>query len=176
MILIALGSNLTNDKFKTSRDVLEAALLLLEESGLRILQKSSFFASAPVPKSDQSWFVNSAVEVSSAEKPEVILKILHDVENKMGRVRNKHWGERLIDIDLIAFGDKILPSVARWNAEEQLNGLVLPHPLMHMRHFVLCPLAEIAPDWCHPIFHKSTREMLNETPPDGEVRIIAGSD
>jgi 2-amino-4-hydroxy-6-hydroxymethyldihydropteridine diphosphokinase len=176
MILIALGGNLTNDKFKTSLDVLDAALSLLEKSGVKILKKSSYFASAPVPRSDQGWFVNSAAKVSCTENPQEFLKILHDVENKMGRVRKKHWGERLIDIDLIAYGDKILPSKAKWNTGEQLKNLVLPHPLMHVRHFVLCPLEEVAPDWHHPIFHKTIREMLKETPPDGEVRKIARSD
>ena len=159
-------------EYSSSADVLDAALLLMERKSIKITARSAWYSSEPVPISDQNWFVNGIVCVRCSYEPEELLSLLHDIEGEMGRVRKIHWGERLIDLDLISYGQNVLPSKKKWSPERQLTSLVLPHPLMHQRHFVLRPLKDIAPNWEHPILKKTVSEMLLRTPPDGKVHIL----
>ena len=102
--------------------------------------------------------------------PNRLLTLLHLIETRLGRVRDMRWGARTLDIDLIGIGDRILPDLATYRhwadlpADQQSSAapeqLILPHPRMQDRAFVLIPLAEVAPDWVHPVLRLSVAEMV----------------
>lgn len=130
---------------------LQQAIALIESEIGNVIAASSVYETAPWGKTDQSGFLNQAVGVQTALQPLKLLQVMLDIEKKMGRVRLEKWGERLIDIDLIFYGeDTIL------NNEE----LSLPHPEMHKRRFVLEPLNEIAADYIHPVFKEKVSSIL----------------
>ena len=143
---VALGSNL-GDKEANLRKALE----LLEERGVEVVKTSSFICTEPYGVTDQPQFLNGVCEVRTSLEPLELLHTLLDIEQEMGRVRLRHWGERNIDLDLLLYEDVVL------DTEE----LKLPHPDMQNRDFVLMPLAEIAPELVHPILQKSIEELSN---------------
>ena len=143
---VALGSNL-GDKEANLRKALE----LLEERGGEVVKTSSFICTEPYGVTDQPQFLNGVCEVRTSLEPLELLHTLLDIEQEMGRVRLRHWGERNIDLDLLLYEDVVL------DTEE----LKLPHPDMQNRDFVLLPLAEIAPKLVHPILQKSIEELSN---------------
>ena len=143
---VALGSNL-GDKEANLRRALE----LLEERGVEVVKTSSFICTEPYGVTDQPQFLNGVCEVRTSLEPLELLHTLLDIEQEMGRVRLRHWGERNIDLDLLLYEDVVL------DTEE----LKLPHPDMQNRDFVLLPLAEIAPELVHPILQKSIEELSN---------------
>ena len=118
----------------------------------------------------------------SDKSPGEILAILHDIEAEHGRERKERWGARTLDLDLIAVGEKVLPdreTYNRWrllDADQQRtespDQLILPHPRMQDRAFVLVPLADVAPDWRHPILGKSVAEMLSDLPPSACDEVV----
>ena len=140
-ILIGLGANLPSPEHGPPVATLEAALAALERRGLRIRARSRWWESAPVPVSDQPWYVNGVVEIATGFAPEALLAVLHEVEAGFGRLRSVPNAPRILDLDLLAYG-----SLVREGPEPPL----LPHPRMAERAFVLHPLAEIRPGWRHP--------------------------
>ena len=142
---IALGSNL-GDKEANLRQALKMLLV----KGLQIRSVSSFFKTEPPGVTDQPEFINAVACVKTDLAPEKLLKLLLDTELEMGRVRLRHWGERNIDLDLLLYDDLIYYS----------EKLVLPHPDMQNRLFVLQPLSEIAADKIHPVYKKSIQNLL----------------
>ena len=143
--LIGLGSNL-GDKEANLRQALKMLLV----KGLQIRSVSSFFKTEPYGVTDQPEFINAVACVKTDLAPEKLLKLLLDTELEMGRVRLRHWGERNIDLDLLLYDDLIYYS----------EKLVLPHPDMQNRLFVLQPLSEIAADKIHPVYKKSIQNLL----------------
>ena len=142
---IALGSNL-GDKEANLRQALKMLLV----KGLQIRSVSSFFKTEPYGVTDQPEFINAVACVKTDLAPEKLLKLHLDTELEMGRVRLRHWGERNIDLDLLLYDDLIYYS----------EKLVLPHPDMQNRLFVLQPLSEIAADKIHPVYKKSIQNLL----------------
>lgn len=141
---VALGSNL-GDKEGNLRSALE----LLEEHGVEVVKVSTFICTEPYGVMDQPQFLNGACEVRTSMTPLALLHTLLKIEQEMGRVRLRHWGERNIDLDLLLYEDVIMDTPE----------LKLPHPDMQNRDFVLLPLAEIASEFIHPVLHKSIGEL-----------------
>lgn len=167
MILIGLGGNLPSATWGSPRRTLEAALDELEQRGVRVVKLSPWYETAPVPVSDQPWFVNAVAMVATNLPPQALLGLLHDLEHGFGRVRRERWEARIIDLDLLAYDDLILPDAASWH--QGAGAILLPHPRLHLRRFVLEPLCDIAPGWVHPVLGLTARQLLAALP-DQETR------
>ncbi len=144
---VALGTNLGS-----LRENLDGALMRLREKGLQITKVSSYIDTEPYGVTDQPRFLNAVCKVKTELLPQQLLKILLDTELEMGRVRLRRWGERIIDLDLIFYGDEIINE----------PNLVVPHPDMQNRDFVLRPLAEIAPGKVHPVLKRTIAQLWQE--------------
>jgi 2-amino-4-hydroxy-6-hydroxymethyldihydropteridine diphosphokinase len=162
-ILIAIGANLPSS-LGSPRQTCDAVLPELARRGIRVVARSRWYESAPVPLSDQPWFVNGVVAVETALTPEQLLAELHDIERSFGRVRREVNAARVIDLDLISYGDMVRAGPA---------APVLPHPRLRDRAFVLLPLADIAPDWRHPATQERLSDMINALPSGQSIRPIA---
>jgi 2-amino-4-hydroxy-6-hydroxymethyldihydropteridine diphosphokinase len=174
-LLVAFGANLPFDDSPPATTLLQAAEALSQE-GLTLLALSRFFATPCFPAGAGPDYVNSVAMFQSESEDDLasILTRLHAVEARFGRKRIQRWGMRTLDIDLLAMGDSVLPDAAtqdRWRllpAEAQIGStpdqLILPHPRLQDRAFVLVPLADVAPDWVHPRTGLSVRQMLAALP------------
>ncbi len=167
---IALGSNLDLDGF-SSQDLLKEAIREVGKSNLQLQAISRFFKNPAFPIGSGPDFINAAIKVRTHEKAQNVMNQLHAIEEKFGRSRGERWGERTLDLDLIAFGQSIKPNKSvylYWHELEQENqiheapsNLILPHPRMHERAFVLIPLLDIAPSWTHPVLMKNTSQLCD---------------
>lgn len=144
---VALGTNLGN-----LRQNLDDALNRLRGKGLEITQVSGYIDTDPYGVTDQPRFLNAVCEVKTELAAQQLLEMLLATELEMGRVRLRHWGERIIDLDVIFYGDEIIKT----------DTLTVPHPDMQNRDFVLRPLAEIAPQKQHPVLHKTVAQLWQE--------------
>jgi 2-amino-4-hydroxy-6-hydroxymethyldihydropteridine diphosphokinase len=160
MILVALGSNLTTEPFESSEDLLEDVVKSFKSIDIIVISRSSWYCSAPVPAADQPWFVNGVVQIATAHPPEVLLAALHRVEAKYDRRRTVRNASRTLDLDLLDY-DGIVRSDG--------SGLVLPHPRLAQRAFVVVPLLEVAPAWRHPVTGLTPAEMLAKLPSGQQI-------
>ncbi len=170
-ILIGLGANLPGPRGAAPRDTLESALEELERRGVRVKRRSRWYRSAPVPESDQPWFVNGVAAVEFDGTPGDLLRILQQVENGFGRVRRVRNEARVIDLDILAFREAIETPGAGGRAEGTLE---LPHPELGNRAFVLLPMAEVAPDWRHPVSGRTLRDLIAGLPPGQSAEPLDG--
>ncbi len=183
--LIALGSNATS-QHGTPRETVEKALEALDEGPLRVVAISRRYLTAFVPSGQGADVVNAAALVETALGPVALLAYLHGLEARFDRTRGARWSDRTLDLDLVAMGDRVLPdraTLARWIAlapEVQKRAapdtLILPHPRLQDRAFVLVPAADVAPDWVHPITGQTIREMRDALPRAAvaEVKVLDG--
>jgi 2-amino-4-hydroxy-6-hydroxymethyldihydropteridine diphosphokinase len=149
VILIALGANLPS----VAGQPLETCLAALDEFAVRDISVdavSRWYESAPVPASDQPWFVNGVASVQTGYSPQALLNILHSIERVFGRARASRNAPRTLDLDLLAYHDQVADGPP-----------VLPHPRLQDRAFVLSPLRDIAPDWRHPVTGMSVETMIS---------------
>jgi 2-amino-4-hydroxy-6-hydroxymethyldihydropteridine diphosphokinase len=165
MILVALGANLSNPNIGSPLDACERALGCLSERGIVVDKRSRWYRSAPVPRSDQPDFVNGVAAVSSALSPADLLMILHEIEAELGRTRGRVNQARVIDLDLLAHGGRVTgwpdsPSLGPDAVQAVAGGLIVPHPRLHLRAFVLMPLRDVAPDWRHPVSGQDIETMM----------------
>lgn len=143
MIFIGLGGNLTCETFGTPRATCGAALQIMDQRGLRIRERSRWYESAPVPASDQPWYVNGVVSIETSLDARDLVREVLSIEAELGRRRTVANAPRTIDLDVIAYHDAVI------NANNPVDAAI-PHPRMHSRAFVLLPLKDIRPDWRHP--------------------------
>lgn len=180
-ILLALGANLPRDVTSGTgapAETLRLALADLPSLGLHLVALSPFFQTACFPAGAGPDYVNAAAccEVAEGTKPARLLATLHDLEARYGRARSTRWAGRTLDIDLLAAGDHILPDIetqTHWRhlppseqAQRAPETLILPHPRLQDRGFVLVPLEHVAPDWRHPILGLTVTQMRAALPPD----------
>lgn len=135
---------------------------LVESRIGEVTKVSSFYETAPWGVTDQPAFLNQVLEVETNQQPEDVLRHILEIEHELGRVRYERWGARVIDIDLLYFGEDVRDTAR----------LTLPHPRLHERKFVLIPMLEIAPDFVHPFFLKTQTTLLSECPDTGEVVVL----
>jgi 2-amino-4-hydroxy-6-hydroxymethyldihydropteridine diphosphokinase len=155
---VGLGSNL-NDKINN----LDRAIDLVGRSpGTRVLRKSSIYQTEPVGVKEQPDFLNMVLEIDTALSPFELLDFLQGVEQTMARKKEIRWGPRNIDLDLLLYEDEVIDS----------ERLILPHPGMHLRKFVLVPLAEIARDKIHPVFKKTIVNLLEDLKENSKVELL----
>lgn len=163
MILIAIGANLGNEDYPTPLRACRAAvreLSLLPET--RVLACSRWFESAPVPLSDQPWYVNGAVRLETALPSPALLQALHGIEARFGRVRQQRNEARILDLDIIDYDGQV-----------RAADPILPHPRAAERAFVLRPLLDIAPGWRHPVTGEDIGALLRALPPGQSIRPLA---
>ena len=148
--LIGVGSNIG-----LAAENCEKAIALINKSeSVNVTAKSSLYESQPVGKTNQAWFVNATIEVCTTLAPEELLQLLLNIEQKFGRTRKEKWGPRIIDLDILDYEGLIMDSKV----------LILPHPEMTQRRFVLEPLSQIAGETVHPLKQKTILELLKELP------------
>jgi 2-amino-4-hydroxy-6-hydroxymethyldihydropteridine diphosphokinase len=156
---LSLGSNL-GDRQKNLQDAIAA----LPKAGVSAKQISSIYETEPVDYLDQPWFLNIAVEAETQLAPAALLQALREIEAQMGSKKQIAKGPRLIDMDILLFGNEVIDT----------PDLQIPHPRMHLRRFVLQPLSEIAPNARHPQSGLTVSELLARTPDKSALRVVSG--
>ena len=151
MILIAIGANLPGPGGQSPRATCRAAAEALRGlPGLRLVAISDWFITAPVPASDQPDYCNGVVRMEGVADPAWLLARLQAIEQAAGRSRSVPNAARTLDLDIIAIGEMVRAA----------PDPILPHPRAHLRHFVLAPLVQVAPDWIHPTLHRTPADLL----------------
>ena len=171
LAIVALGANLRGRWGDPAQTLAKAVRQLVESGWVRLLRLSSLWRSSAYGGVPQPPFVNAVAVLRTALSPHELLRLLMAVERAAGRRRGIAWGPRVLDLDLIDHGGKVMrpPHVGRKGRAKtvhylQRRGLILPHPDMRARAFVLLPLAEVCPDWRHPITGESVAALLARLP------------
>jgi len=153
---MGLGSNVG----ERETNLMQAAVLL-KKNGVNIIKKSSIYETSPVGNTLQPWFLNQVMEVQSNFGPSDLLQVILGIEKSMGRTRTTPLGPRCVDIDILLAEDKVVHSA----------DLIIPHPELAKRNFVLVPLKEIAPDVVHPVFGKKIEDLWRRSKDRSIVRL-----
>lgn len=180
--VVALGSNVSSS-FEEAAFLLCDALAALYESKLSVEFVSRLYRTPSFPKDSGPDYANAAIRVETALPAVELLELLHGIEQEFGRTRTKRWGQRSLDLDLICYGDTVAPDlteVTRWinlPLDQQMtqapDQIILPHPRVQDRAFVLVPMADVAPDWRHPVIGQTVVEMLSALPPTDVSEVVA---
>lgn len=170
-VTLSLGANLPS-KAGTPADTIQAALGDLEARAGNVLAVSSFYRTKAVTLDGDDNvpdFVNACVLLETDIQPDVLLALCKDLEAAYGRKPAARWSARPLDIDLIGYGDCVLPSVEQWLAIAEsddpaafIEAPMVPHPRAHQRDFVLIPLRDVAPNWVHPVLKQSVSEICSD--------------
>jgi 2-amino-4-hydroxy-6-hydroxymethyldihydropteridine diphosphokinase len=156
MILVALGSN-QSGPWGTPEQTVQKALSRLGNGPIRLKRASTLIQTRPFGVINQPNFVNAIALIESALSPQTLLRRLHMIEHEAGRKRGRRWGPRTLDLDLIDYNGQQIKQKGQVQ-----KALILPHPGIADRSFVLAPIAEIAPRWKHPVNHKTAASMIQK--------------
>ena len=150
-VFLSLGSNI-GDRLS---NIQQAVSSLSINSRINVLKTSSFYETEPWGNKEQPWFLNAAIALDTDMSPVELLEYCQNIENQLGRLRKEgeKWGERAIDIDILMYDDKIISNAPT---------LIIPHPLLHLRAFVLVPMLEVKADLVHPVFKKTISDLYDE--------------
>ena len=155
IVYLGLGSNLRLPSYRNAMKVIESFKKKIYKSGLRITKSSNYWLTYPIPFSNIPKFINCVVKCiivsKKANNPVILLEYLKSLEIEIGRKKKNNNISRLIDIDILDFKGKIIN-----------EGLILPHPRMHCRKFVLNPMKKIAPNWKHPVYKKKIDFLITK--------------
>ena len=178
--LIAIGGNLPS-AVGEPENTLASAIAELSRRGLYVQLLSRFFRTPCFPAGAGPDYINAAIQVKTDVPSAELLAILHEVEAQFARVRDQRWGMRTLDLDLIARDDLVSPDLTTYQhwqnlppdeqARQAPTQLILPHPRLQDRGFVLVPLCDIAPNWVHPVLGVSAMEMLAALPKDSVAEV-----
>lgn len=157
-VFVGFGSNLGGAVAR----VREAVARLAHLPRVRVIQVSSLYRTEPVGLEDQDWFVNGVAHIESGLGPRELMRGLLEVEQGMGRTRTIQGGPRVIDLDLLLFGDLVMEDA----------DLRIPHPRLHERRFVLVPLCELAPHALHPVLKKEMADILMDLQDTKSVQFL----
>lgn len=157
MLILLLGANL-GDRV----DTLRKAVSLIDERIGSVAQQSGLYQTAAWGVTEQPDFLNQVIRIDTDLTPESVLEQTQRIEQELGRIRREKWGARAIDIDILYYDQRIIHT----------ETLTIPHPYLHHRRFTLVPLAEVAPDFVHPVLQKTTLELLADCADNGEVEIF----
>ena len=173
-ILVAIGTNHSHRITDLTETIQSALGMLDDQHPVTICDVSRLFVTKAVPAGSGPDFVNAVFSLTADLPSKEILQILHRVEQEFGRDRSVRWGQRSLDLDLLGRKNEILPNratVETWMKATPVDGviaapdqLILPHPRLHERAFVLVPAQDVAPEWTHPILRESVSEMLANLP------------
>lgn len=154
-VYLLLGSNLDEREQNITR-----ATEYIISGGCKLERQSSLYETAPWGLKEQGSFINKAIALETGLAPVPLLDTLKKIEKQMGRTNTVQWGPRIIDIDILFYGNETI----------QLPQLTIPHPFISQRRFTLEPLNEIAPGFIHPVLKKTISELLHECPDNGVVK------
>jgi 2-amino-4-hydroxy-6-hydroxymethyldihydropteridine diphosphokinase len=173
LLLVALGANVSVNE-ESLEQTLARAIKAMAESGFAIRAISRFYRTPCFPEGAGPDYVNAAIAVRSALSPSQVLERLHTIEAQFGRERVQRWGQRTLDLDLIGMEDVVLPDVTQFHQWRSLDPalqaktapdrLILPHPRLQDRAFVLVPLVDIARHWRHPVLGETLDQLLARLP------------
>jgi 2-amino-4-hydroxy-6-hydroxymethyldihydropteridine diphosphokinase len=155
---IGVGSNM-GDPLNNCRKSID---MIDHIDGCQVTDTSPFYRTEPVGDTTQDWYVNGAIKVETTLEPGELLRSLMSIEADMGRVRHRKWESRIIDLDILLYGNEVI----------ETNELVVPHPLMHQRRFVLMPMGRLDPERIHPVLKKSMAELVDDLIPEGQAVVL----
>jgi len=155
VVYIGLGSNIGDKQGNITN-----ALCLISKI-CKVKKKSHVYITEPVGNIEQDWFLNCVVEIETEIEPKQLLSSFKSIERKLGRAKNVKNGPRIIDIDILFYGNNIVNT----------KNLVIPHPLLHERLFVLQPMIDLNPDFIHPVLKKSIQELYKNHPGKEKVQL-----
>ncbi|MBI3754153.1 MAG: 2-amino-4-hydroxy-6-hydroxymethyldihydropteridine diphosphokinase [Deltaproteobacteria bacterium] len=154
-VFISIGSNI-GDRLENCKKAIED---IAKDKAIKIIKTSSFYETEPWGEIEQDWFINCAVGAETSLSAGALLARLLDIETEFGRNRIQKGGPRVIDLDILFFDTEII----------EAENLIIPHPLLHKRRFVLMPLSEIAPAFIHPVLKKFVADLLKEVRDDKKI-------
>ncbi len=181
LTLVAIGGNLASQK-DSPIELVQQGLAAVRALAVDDFRASRLFRTPAFPLGSGPDFVNAAMSFFSDMDPQTLLEALHEIEAAAGRTRAQRWEARLLDLDLLAVGGEVLPDGAgfrHWAGLDQAaqqsaapQELILPHPRLHERSFVLMPLLDVAPDWLHPVLGRSVRQMCAALPAAEVAQVV----
>lgn len=180
-LIICLGANLPTDIARPA-ETLRIAISRISRIGIAVTAVSRFYATPCFPAGAGPDYVNAAIAGRTRLTPQEVLVRLHEIESAHGRNRKTRWGQRTLDLDLAVYDDLVRPDLEGWRRwaelapqDQQLaapDRLILPHPRMQDRAFVLVPMCDIAPDWRHPVFGTTVARMTADLPAGDRAAVI----
>ena len=182
--LIALGSNLSSTT-GTPLETLTFTLRLFDAESIKIRKMSNWYKTPAFPAGSGPDYVNGVVLVETTDTPEAVLKTLHKIEKNIGRTRDNRWEPRICDLDLLSYGTEIRPDISTFRKWQDLplsdqktmtpEQMILPHPRLQDRAFVLVPMRDVVPDWVHPVSGITLNELINALPSEDieQIQVIS---